>query len=160
VRQRDRPLGRRRAEHGRLTRDPGPACTTIAGYCDGGLPGHRDSTGWGPARRRATDRDQKGMTMGVAHRATRMYLAAVTAALAIPALVACGSGQGHITGGTPTGSSPSAGAEPGVDTYLCSGSGQDTLLQWQDLALGIPAGSFCEMWILVGRKLRRPRIWW
>jgi hypothetical protein len=60
-----------------------------------------------------------------------MRLAGVTAALAIPALVACGSGQGHITGGTPTETSPSAGAEPGVETYLCSGSGQDTLLQWR-----------------------------
>jgi hypothetical protein len=70
-----------------------------------------------------------------------VYLAAVTAALAILALVACGSGQGHITGGTPTGSSPSAGAEPGVDTYLCSGSGEDMLLQWRD-ASGSLSGTY------------------
>ena len=70
--------------------------------------------------------------MRMARRTRLIYVAAVTAALAVPALVACGSGQGHITGGTSTGSSPSAGAEPGVDIYMCSGSGQDTLLQWRD----------------------------
>jgi len=72
--------------------------------------------------------------MRMARRTRLIYVAAVTAALAVPALVACGSGQGHITGGTSTGSSPSAGAEPGVDIYMCSGSGQDTLL---DITLSI-----------------------
>jgi hypothetical protein len=43
-------------------------------------------------------------------------------------LVGCGSGSLHLTSAAST---PSAAAEPGVSTYLCQGSSDDSLLQWR-----------------------------
>jgi hypothetical protein len=54
---------------------------------------------------------------------------AVAAAAALT-LAACGSGGAvHATSSA---TSPVAGAEPGVTTYLCSGTGLDDLLQWRN----------------------------
>ena len=79
--------------------------------------------------------------MRMARRTRLIYVTAVTAALAILALVACGSGQGHITGGTPTGSSPSAGAEPGVDTYVCPGTDSSSAVAAGNQALANAANA-------------------
>jgi hypothetical protein len=59
----------------------------------------------------------------------RLAALAVAGAAALT-LAACGSGGAVNT--TSPATSPAAGTEPGVTTYLCSGSGWDDLLQWRD----------------------------
>jgi hypothetical protein len=59
----------------------------------------------------------------------RLVASAVAGAAALM-LAACGSG-GSVHATSPA-SSPVAAAEPGVSTYLCTGSTEDDLLQWRD----------------------------
>jgi hypothetical protein len=62
----------------------------------------------------------------------RLVVSAAIGALLL--LTGCASTTSHPPDSP---SSPVAGAEPGVTTYLCSGSTNDTLLQWRDSTGGL-----------------------
>jgi hypothetical protein len=71
--------------------------------------------------------------------------AAVAATLAGTSLAACGSGNAALAGnGSPAAASPASrapAAEPGMTVFICKGTANATLLQWQD-SNGYLSGSY------------------
>jgi hypothetical protein len=71
------------------------------------------------------------MAMGLGGGPSRTAITRVLLILSGFVLTGCGATTSFSAAGSAS-SSPVTGAEPGVDTYLCSGSTNDTLLQWRN----------------------------